>query len=267
MSSLSKLHFGYFATYRAEWREARPGIVLPDEVLESFDQEGIHLRSSQFEANRVRQVVTVEDFVSPTLLVQRLKGRLSYVLGKRYADFPKFSTAFYLGSLGQNTRDVVTKYIRGQVDRSDLVDPLYRKRLKELRFMNKSEVRACHTRHRGVYDLFAHVVLVTGGRYRMRPSEAKGVFDALCQGTGALRAEPMEISMMPDHAHLLVRWPQGMSAAELLEGIKVESGRVMGRSVFWNEGGYVGTVGPYSLRVAVRRNWEAGGWERAPGRG
>ena len=93
------------------------------------------------------------------------------------------------------------------------------------------------------------------------------MFDALCGGTAAMGADPVEISMMPDHAHLLLRWPEAMSAADLLQGTKRESGKILRRSAFWNEGGYVGTVGPYPLRVALRRNREAGGWERVPNSG
>lgn len=89
-----------------------------------------------------------------------------------------------------------------------------------------------------------HVFLITGGRYRMRSPEARQVFEALCEGVWRLKADPLDISMMPDHAHLLVRWPKMLSSEELLEGIKRESGKRLRRTAFWNDGGYVGTVGP-----------------------
>jgi len=88
-----------------------------------------------------------------------------------------------------------------------------------------------------------NVVLITGGRYRMRSPEARQVFEALCEGVRRLKADPLDISMMPDHAHLLVRWPKMLSSEELLEGIKRESGKRLRRTAFWNDGGYVGTVG------------------------
>jgi REP element-mobilizing transposase RayT len=264
MSFLSKLYFGCTVKYRAEWPGVCPGLPPPPETVAPFEADGIRILSTRFRRDRFQAVVEVEDSVAPSFLMQRLKGRLSYCLGKTHADFPRFSPHFFLRSLGQNTRDVVKQYVREQVDRSDLVDPLYRERMKKLRYMEEGEVMAEKTRHRGVYDAFAHVVLITGGRYRMFSDEARKVFDALCGGVRELKAEPLEISMMPDHAHLLLRWPQGLSAEELLQGVKRESGKVMRRSAFWNNGGYVGSVGPYPIRTALDNNAAAGGW-RVPG--
>jgi hypothetical protein len=32
------------------------------------------------------------------------------------------------------------------------------------------------------------------------------------------------------------------------------------RTAYWNDGGYVGTVGPYKISVAVDKNRKLGGW-------
>lgn len=261
MAFLAKLFFGYFAEFRAEWNGIAPGCPPTEALVEALSNEGILLRSSCFEPKRVRLVVEVEDGVSPILLTQRLKGRMGYALRKENSAFPGFSSQFFLRSLGQNTRDVVGQYIRKQVDRSDLVDPLYRERMKDLCFHDE-ELTVQKTRHRGVYDLFVHLILVTGERYRMSSAQAKKVFDALVEASRQLGADPLEISMMPDHAHLLLRWPERMNAGVLLAEVKRESGRLFGRSAFWNNGGYVGTVGPYPLSKAHEKNAREGGWRR-----
>ncbi len=260
MSFLSKLYFGYFADFRSEWFGRSPELCPPEVALEAFKAEGIHLHSFCVESKRLRIVLEAGESVAPVFATQRLKGRISHAMSRVYPAFPGFMTHFFLRSLGQNTKDIVSAYIQTQVDHSDLVDPLYRKRMKELRFLEEEELTAHKTRHRGVYDLFAHLVLVTGGRYRMFSKEAEKVFLALCDGTRKLGADPLDVSMMPDHAHLLVRWPEKMTAAELLEAVKSESGRLLRRSAFWNNGGYVGTVGPYALRLALARNQREGGW-------
>ncbi|MCH8475261.1 MAG: transposase [Opitutales bacterium] len=266
MAFLAKLAFGYFAEFRSDWKAVTPAYPPSETLVLAFAREGVTLLSSCYENRRLRLVVEIEDQVAPTFLTQRLKGRFAHVLRNAPEAFPGFSPHFYLRTLGQNTREVVNHYIREQVDRSDLVDPLYRERLKKLRFQEEGGLSVHKTRHRGVYDLFVHLVLVTGGRYRMASGEAERVFVALGEAARGLAADPLEISMMPDHAHLLLRWPEKLSANELLEGVKRESGRLFGRSAFWNNGGYVGTVGPYSLNKALNQNRADGGWRSVPRR-
>lgn len=259
MSFLSKLSFGCTVRFKTPWPGAVPDLPPPESALEAFRNEGIRLLSTRCMPDRLQALIRVDESVAPAFLIQRLKGRLSRALKIDDPDFPGFSPHFFLRTLGQNTKSVVSNYVQSQVDRSDLVDPLYRRRMNELRFRRTEEVLAEKTRHQGVYDLFAHVVLVTGGHYRMFSPEARRVFDSLCQAAEILGAEPMDISMMPDHAHLLLRWPKSLSAEALLEGIKQNSGKQLRRSAFWNPGGYVGSVGPYPLRDAQNKN-RTHGW-------
>ena len=265
MAGLSKLYFGYFAEMRSAWEGLAPGEAPPEDLLNALAGDGITLLAFGIVNGRVRIVLESEPSISPAFLTQRLKGRVSYSLKQNFGDFPGFTRHFFLRSLGQNTRKVVAHYIEEQVGRSDLVDPLYRERLEKLRFREDGEVPEQKTRHRGVYDLFAHLVLVTGDRYRMSSAQAGEVFGALVQAVKELEADPMEVSMMSDHAHLLLRWPAKLSAAELLQKVQRESGRLFGRGAFWSSGGYVGTVGAYRLGTALEASGEMG-WRRLKGK-
>ncbi len=258
MSFVSSLYFGCTTTFNAPWPGAASGLPPPGAALAAFKKESIHLLSTRYESDRLQALIEVKDSVPPAFLIQRLKGRLSHALKQAYPSFPGFSRHFFLRTLGQNTKSIVSNYIQSQVDNSDLVDPLYRQRMKELRYQQAEQVLADKTRHQGIYDLFAHVGLVTGGRYRMFTPEARKVFDSLCAAAETIDATPMDISMMPDHAHLLLRWPKGLSAEELLEGVKQASGNRLRRSAFWHAGGYVGSVGPYPLKVAQLQNHSKG---------
>ncbi|MEX2607950.1 MAG: transposase, partial [Kiritimatiellia bacterium] len=246
MPALQKLYLACNCPFKSSWPQAPQYCEPSAELLSAFDTEGITLLSSGFDSTKAQVVVEVSDAVAPRFLLQRLKGRWSRALGIACDDFPGFDKAYLIRTVGQNTRTIVENYVQNQVDSSDLVDPLYRKRMKELRF-HQEETNPQKNRHRGVYDLFAHLVLVTKGRYRMFSPEARKVFESLCAGTEALGAEALDISMMPDHAHLLLRWPSALSGAELIEGVKRESGRQLRRTAFWSGGGYLGSVGPYRL--------------------
>ena len=187
-----------------------------------------------------------------------LKGRWDHFLRKSMCGFPGFKRSFLLRSLGQNTKTVVRNYIRSQVDKSDLVDPLYRESMKKLCFHDEDGA-VFKNSQRAVYDLFAHVILVTASRYRMFAPEAKAVLANLKQACRQIAADPYEISMMPDHAHMLVRWPNDIGGTDFVERIKATSGSLMRRAAFWSGGGYIGTVGPYSLKKAMALN-RGSGW-------
>lgn len=131
--------------------------------------------------------------------------------------------------------------------------------MNELRFHDEAESQIS-TSHRGRYDLVVHVVLIIANRHRIFSAEVRTVFDSLVGAAEQLGCRPFDISMMPDHALLMLGWPSDISASELLEGVKRESGKIMRRSAYWNDGGYVGTVGPYKLSIALKKNRDLGGW-------
>ena len=260
MPSLRNLNLGWTGHFAEAWPGAAVFSTPSPELLQALAGDGIVVQAARFTEASVQIVVELSEDIPSRLLAQRLKGRLQHDLKPRAAGFPGFARNFLLRTLGQNTKDIVTSYIRGQVGRSDLVDPLYRERLQALCF-HSDEGAPFRSSHAGVHDLFAHIVLVAGARYRMSSEEARLVFDALksaCLSTGLM---PYEISMMPDHAHLLVRYPSDAGAEEVIERLKVASGKLFGRSAFWSGGGYFGTVGPYPLRIALERN-RRDGWCR-----
>lgn len=260
MPALHKLNLGWTGHFAEAWPGA-PAFSAPSAgLLKALAADGIVVQAARFTEASAQIVVELAEDITSQKLAQRLKGRLQHDLKPRAAGFPGFARNFLLRTLGQNTKDIVTEYIRDQVERSDLVDPLYRERLQALCF-HSDEGALSRSSHAGLHDLFAHIVLVAGARYRMSSAEARLVFDALksaCLSTGLA---PYEISMMPDHAHLLVRYPPDAGAEEVIERLKVASGKLFSRSAFWSGGGYFGSVGPYPLRIALDRN-RRDGWCR-----
>lgn len=260
MPALHKLNLGWTGHFAEAWSGAAGFSKPSPELLQALAGDGIVVQAARFTTTSAQIVVELSEDISSQKLAQRIKGRLQHDLKPRADGFPGFARNFLLRTLGQNTKDTVTDYIRGQVERSDLVDPLYRERLQELRF-HSDEGAIFRSSHAGLHDLFAHIVLVAGARYRMSSVEARMVFDALKSACLATGLAPYEISMMPDHAHLLVRYPPDAGAEQVIERLKVASGKLFGRSAFWSGGGYFGTVGPYPLHIAMDRN-RRDGWCR-----
>jgi len=213
MAGLTKLYFSWSAYFKNPWQV----LVLPKAFAEVYVDDQIKILSARIETEKVMMILEADASHSPSWITGRLKGRLNHFLKKRHPEFPGFDRSFLFQSLAQNTREIVSKYVQNQVDTSDLVDPLYRERMKELRFHEEGLSRASTT-HRGRYDLVVHVVLVIANRHRIFSQEARKVFDALVEGCEVLGCKPFDISMMPDHAHLMLGWPTELSADELLEG-------------------------------------------------
>jgi REP element-mobilizing transposase RayT len=139
----------------------------------------------------------------------------------------------------------------------DFADPLCRKRYHELQYTLKDQ-QDPRTGQRTNYDLFYHVIVVTEDRCRMwGRMEPERLAEALPGDVLSASDHQLvlyELSLMPDHMHLLVRGSARVSARELLDNIKDSSGRVLRRTALWQNGGYVGTVGPYRLQAVMKWN-------------
>ena len=263
MPALCKLYFSWTARWKHSGIPNLPQGFPTAELQAKWTEDGLELLSLQFSEDRAFAVFAATPGVTPAFLAQRCKGRLDHAIREEHPNFSGFDRAFFLRTLGQNTREIVQTYIRNQVDASDLVDPLYRQRLKELRFQNHTTSQFRNS-HAAVYDLYYHVIFITGGRHRMRLPEAKAVFQALRGAAAANESEVYDISIMPDHVHLLVGDTFKSCPESIVENLKKESGQILRRSAFWSGGGYIGSVGPYRLKTALDRNrgqgWVKEGW-------
>jgi len=261
MSGVHKTSYGYTAFLNEPWIHGLNAI--PTELAKQWESDGIFVKAMLLGPTNNRRLVQLvcetDPQVSPVFLAQRLKGRLQYALKQESALFPGFTRDFHLISLGGNDRTIVSDYIREQVNHSDLVDPLYRKRMNDLRF-EQVPSSPPSGKHKGIHDLALHVVFVIAGRARMFSNEARTVADALLQAVSESSGTVHGFSIMPDHAHLLIRPNHHLSPQETIKSIREASHKKLRRTAFWQQGGYTGTVGPYRLEVALRKTKERGGW-------
>ncbi len=226
---MSGLHKSFYR-YTAFLKEATvAAFTPPDELLQAWQRDGIFLRAFLLQQRRVQMVCASTATISPVQIAQRLKGRLNHCLRQQSPAYPGFDRDFFLGTLGQNDRDIVAAYIRNQVDHSDLVDPLYRERLKVLRF-HEDPGQPPRGKHKGIHDHHLHIVLVTQGRYRMFPQEAKKVSVSIIEGGESVGMDIMEFSIMPDHAHILARPDHHRNPQQSLDDLKSASSQQLRRT-------------------------------------
>jgi len=189
---------------------------LPDDdffaALDSaWTTDGLRRIAHRWQPDLVQFTFEAPADVSPEFVAARAKGRLDHALRKsewRHG----FERKVAVRSLGENTLDVVLRYIATQLDRADLADPRYVNSLAEAAWEDgdidlEEPVASGHGRY--WYNL--HLVAVTNGRWRI------GREDFLPKVTVAVRAWSEELAanaagkvrpgvhslaVMPDHVHL-----------------------------------------------------------------
>ena len=251
MNGLHLMHYAWTGWLRdcSNSLPAKPSPALCDQ----WREDGFDPLSWRMKNGQLQLVVGMREPRTPAFVAQRVKGRWQRAL-REHPDFPGFKKNFFLRTLGQNKRDDVDTYIRNQALNGDFADPICRRRYHDLRYVRRDQ-RDPLTDRRVTYDLFHHVVLVTGGRVRMwserEPSKLSEALPKALEQSGLIL---YELSLMPDHAHLLVRGTADRDSQQILDTIKEVSGGLLNRTAFWQSGGYIGSVGPYRLQTAMARN-------------
>ena len=91
---------------------------------DAWKSDGLRLRNSRVRDDSVQILFEATPQVSPLLCGARAKGRLQHAL--RQTGTPvAFSRKLAFRSLGEKTRDIVEKYLCGQVRKERFVDPRF----------------------------------------------------------------------------------------------------------------------------------------------
>jgi hypothetical protein len=187
--------------------------------------------------------------ISPVLFASRVKGRLDHLL-RKLGTPAHFSRKIGVRAIGDNTDEVVERYLALQQLRGDFADPRYRGTLAESsREFPEVALDAPSETGSGRYWYNLHLVAVTNGRFRMGkedflPRLAEAIPEwAQEEGTG-LRS----MAFMPDHLHLALRGDPARSPAEIAEGFYRRMNRMAGLRLF-SDRIYVGSFSTYSTRL------------------
>ena len=164
-----------------------------------------------------------------------------------------FSRKVAFRSLGENTSEIVSQYLRGQVGKEDLADPRYREILRQFT-VRRDDVRLEEPTetNSGRYWYNLHIVLVVAGRDRItNPVILSAMRDAAFETTDAEGHRMASFALMPDHVHMAIRGNLEHTPQEIALAFQNSLARAAGCRV-WQDGYYVGTFSEYELD-AVRR--------------
>jgi len=231
-----------------------------DDFLPALDaawaSDGLRRIAHRWQPELVQFTFEAPGNVSPEFVAARAKGRLDHALrgaGWRHGLERKVAVR----SLGENTLEVVLRYIATQLDRADLADPRYAHSLAEAAWEDGTvdldePVASGHGRY--WYNL--HLVAVTDRRWRI------GREDFLPKVTAAVRSWSAELSaaggpgearpgvhslaVMPDHVHLAVRGPSAQSPDAIAGALRGALNRAAGCLLF-DPRVYAGTFSSYPL--------------------
>lgn len=220
--------------------------ALPPLPTEAWRRDGIPLLEQNWTPSEIQLTVSAGPDLAPVDIARLLKGRLQHAL--RAAGAPcDFSRKVALRALGENTREIVERYIREQLEHADLADPRYREGLRSHAFSNDAtDLAEPSETNSGRYWHNLHVVLVTESRYRIG-SETAGRITAACRVPSVA-----ECSIMPDHLHLAVKASPEQSPCAVAEFFQRATARAVQVLGLWKDTFYVGTFGEYGLKY-VRR--------------
>jgi len=243
--------------------------AFPQETTEAVEScrsawaaDGLKLDTFHIENDRVQCLFDVAPTVSPAICAMRAKGRLQYAL--RTVGAPvAFRRTVSLRTLGENTREVVGRYIGRQVSKSDYVDPLWKEFLGRFTFENGATLlNEPQTTGHGCYWYNLHLVIVVADRrYPIGQKESFRKIREACPRIAAKKGyELAEVSIMPDHIHLALRGNIEDSPMDIGLAFQNNLSFVLGYNRTWTEEFYVGTFSEYEVQ-------SIGGKTRSPQRG
>jgi len=216
-----------------------------------WEQDGLRLLTPYATTEKIQLLFSATPQINPVFFCQRVKGRLQHALRKAGAPVD-FSRKVSFRSLGENTLDVVEKYIRGQVGKEDFADPRFREIMRQFTVVRDDGALAEPSEsNSGRYWYNLHLVLVAADRFRITaPERLKQIRDATlaaAAGNHLIAA----LSVMPDHLHMALRGNIERSPEEIAMAFQNDLARTAGCRV-WQDGFYAGTFSEYDLDV-IRR--------------
>lgn len=226
--------------------------------IDPWRKDGLALDDWHTEDHRIQCLFTAATEVSPALCASRAKGRLQYALRQQNTPV-KFTRRVGLRSLGDNTREIVARYLDGQVGKSDYVDPQFKDYLTQFTVENPEAVlnAPLRTGH-GEYWYNLHLVsVVQDRRCPMTRDETLATARQTCFRIARKHGHQIaELAIMPDHIHCSLRGNHEQSPLEIGLCFLNNLAYVLGYNRCWSEEFYVGTFSEYTVE-AILRKWHA----------
>ena len=234
----------------AFWREPMTDDQWLPALTSALDADGIRLLRHGFSGPQTSQFfVSTLPGVAPVTVVQRIKGRLQYLV--RSARPQALKGNYAIRSIGNVTRELIEGYVASQVEHHRYADPRFAERLQAYQFVDDSLdlSRQRHTTH-GVYWYNLHLVFVRKNRdAEWHDRELSATRDMILKASAARGYLLSRAGILPDHVHLVLGCPLENTPAEVALSFMNNLAFASGMRPIFQFGAFVGTVGEYDNRA------------------
>ncbi len=222
-------------------------------LRQAVEPDGVRLLEHRFaQPQRSQFLLTTKSETRPVDVVQRVKGRLQYLVRDRW---PKaFSRNYDLHSIGSTRRDKVEQYVASQLEHHFADDPRLKALLADLQIINPdvdlSQPRfTAHARFR----CNLHLVFARAPAHREERTElheqVRNMIRSVASANGHLLSR---LALLPDHMHIVLgtsmdESPQSVALCYMNNVCGVYDFQPVLRPSF-----FVGTIGEYDLGAITR---------------
>jgi REP element-mobilizing transposase RayT len=219
-----------------------------NELRSALEPDGIRLLEHRFShLDRSLFWVSTLPRVKPVELVQRIKGRLQYVVRRRW---PKALRRNYdLHSIGSTRRDKAEQYVATQLQHHYPDDPALRAALCDLQIVH-SEVDLSQPRFtaHARYRCNLHLVVVHQDRWRQSEFTMYEKVRNMIRGAATAKGHMLSrLGLLPDHLHLALGFWPDESPQEIPLSYMNNIAYVYGMQPVLKSSYFVGTIGEYDL--------------------
>ena len=234
------------------WKSAQTSAPWLDAITQALEPDGIRVLGHRFSDPTTSQIsVSTLPDVAPELIVQRVKGRLQYLVR---GTLPKaFRRNFAIRGFGHVTRSVIENYVATQLGHHRMADARIQERFLSFQIDDPTvDLSQPQQTSHGIYWHNLHVVLVHSERWaEVRESVLQAVHDMIrkvAQGKGYRLSRG---AILADHIHVTLGCPFDVSPADVALSYVNNLAYVHGMKPVFQYGAYIGTFGEYDQRVVA----------------
>lgn len=234
------------------WRVSQDRAEWYAELADALEPDGIRLLGHRFSRPGVSQFsVSSKPQVAPVTIVQRVKGRLQYLVRDC---LPKpLQRNYAIRSYGKVTRATVEEYVASQLGHHRMADPRVQERLAQRQICcgDVDLSKARHTSH-GIYWYNLHVVLVHRERWpEVREEILDGVQKMILKACKVKNWRLSRAGILADHVHVTIGVSIDVSPLDVGLSFLNNLAYVHGMRPMFQFGGFLGTFGEYDYRAVV----------------
>jgi REP element-mobilizing transposase RayT len=244
------------------WRENLTDAPWLSDLTRALEPDGIRLFGHhQSEPHLSQFSLRTTPFIIPLLLVNRVKGRLQYLV--RTSRPKALQRNYGLRSYGSATREAVERYIAAQLGHHRMADDRVQALLERFQINNaRIDLSRPRSTSHAVYWYNLHIVLVHQARWADVREETLGkvrsMIGRVCRSKGYALSRA---GILPDHVHLALGCPLEIAPGDVALGFLNNLAYVYEMKPVFQFGAYVATFGEYHRGAVVSDGGGAGNVE------